>query len=1859
MTDETSLFSRHALIDMTQTNVQLKETEVGKMIDYFDRLSERAMEASNLTKWLNSDDGQSSIKHVNFLHDAIRENLPNFESIEIPAPPKPVINKELLRHLSELPPWAHQAFPGVQNFNPMQSVVFDGVFGTRRNVLVSAPTGAGKTNIAMLAIIKEIEDHRTTDGRIKSASEWKVVYIAPMKALVAEIVEKFSKSLSGLGIRVKELTADMQLTRKELLSVHVIVTVPEKWDIITRNSLSAGSTQSQSIQTVVSCLIIDEVHLLNADRGPVIETIVARTMRHDEGAQRLTRIVALSATLPNWDDVAKFLRVPKERLYHFDESFRPVPLKKKFIGVKGNSNEVRLKMDEICLKVALESLNEGHQSMIFVYSRVETTKYANFVVEQMQDLNLYKKDIHPSKLQKCRDPHLRSAIKNGVAWHHAGMIRQDRDLVEDLFRNGNIRLLVCTGTLAWGVNLPARQVIIKGTKIFDSKGGGFRNIDILDVFQIFGRAGRPQYDTEGSAVLITEHGELNNFVRLLCHQHPIESQFIDEIPNALNAEISTGSITNLQEAIEWFGFTYLSVRMPKNPILYGIDFKDVLRSEDPSLVYRDQITLFIKQAAEKLNDCRLIRLGTVFDTFSSTDAGRISSKFYVDYRSAGHFLQRLSPDTTDEGILELLSSAKEFENLQVRKEEVDELMFMKAQLKNVTGIAMGDPASQETKISILIQCFLARQQVRMQSLISDFNYVSQNAPRLVRALFELSLTRSFELSETTCALLEWTKMLDRRLLGNQSVLRHFCYPSVFSDKKDYKFSLLDRDKKHHTTTLDPARVERIEKKNLSIEQLQEMTLAEISSIVSSKSAAVDIKSCLRNVPSLLLNVGVQTVTPAVIRIIVTIEPTFQWKDRYSDLMEPFYIFVQNPDTDKISHFEEFVLHKKHLVGNETSDSLRVSIVMPLDDPPPHQYNVALISQRWVDLRFDCPFRPPTVLPDLRRGHTDLLSLDPLPIKALGDENLTKIYSFPFFNPIQTQLFHTVYHTDYNVLLGAPTGSGKTAVAEMAIFRSLRNRPGDKTVYIAPLKALARERMQDWKARLQNLLGLQIAELTGDHTPDIEALHAADVLITTPEKWDGVSRFWQTRSYVKKVTLMIIDEIHLLGLDRGPVLEVIVSRMRFISSQLNRSIRFVGLSTALANAHDVADWLGVGRHGLFNFRPSVRPVPCTVYITGFTGDHYCPRMNSMNRPAFAQIKRFSLDRPVLVFVSSRRQTRLTAKELIALCAADASSAAFVNFESNEELERTTGMISDSTLKSCVEFGIGMHHAGLSPKDKDIVTELFVREKIRVLVCTSTLAWGVNLPAHLVIVKGTEYYEASKKGYEDFPITDLLQMIGRAGRPQFDTSATACVFVHESKRNFYRRFLYEPFPVESSLHKHLPDHINAEIANGAITTFRDVVDYLSWTYLFRRLHSNPSYYDPSFDTQSDLTQMKEGEILAFREKHKEMFIEKLILSTLHDLEANKCIEICQVPENILDKENGGPFLKSTPLGKTSALYYLKNETAAQFVDTIFEKPLGLVDMMRLIADSKEYEELPVRHNEDKLNEEFSVMCPLQFDNMDFESPHTKALLLFQAHMFNLELPIVDYYTDTKSVLDQSVRLIQGILDIAVEQGKMSTFLSAVSILQCLAQATHPFRSSLYSIRHIGDQDVKRLLAQDVSCLGDLIESDGEPIKKLYMSPKLKETVIQYLRKIPRLRVKVLLERQIVNSEEKSHEDPQSVQFMPALLNGEIVTPGSYLMISTRLSYVNNIPEKAFVSPQAKSKPPGWIVLVGDLQNDEAIASKRISLKKQLESKGRFATGRTSFKFKAPTEEGYFTLSVIFLSDCYVGIDQQHDIKLLVKK
>ncbi|EAN79402.1 ATP-dependent RNA helicase, putative [Trypanosoma brucei brucei TREU927] len=1747
--------------------------------------------------------------------------------VHVPPPERKVLPEEdRVCIATSLPEWTHAAFLNITHLNTIQTSLFRTAFHTSQNMLVCAPTGAGKTVCGLLVMLRCIEEQRV-DGVLDR--NFKIIFIAPMKALAQEMVENFSRRLAPFAMEVRELTGDMQLTKRELAQTQVIVTTPEKWDVITRKQAN------EELTTQVRLIIIDEIHLLNEDRGPVLEAIVARTLRQGELAseqKHRTRLVGLSATLPNYKDVANFLRVDlAEGLKVFGAEYRPVPLEQSFIGLRMGLKDKERRMDQLAYEEVVRNVREGHQVMVFVHSRKQTVALARFFMEEANVRGheaLFKQDeTVPKEAQKLgcslqgRD--LSNLFAAGFGAHHAGLIRYDRTSTENLFRKGFIRVLVCTSTLAWGVNLPAHSVMIRGTHIYDPKRGGLVSMSVLDVMQIFGRAGRPQYDTSGHGTIISDEKEVGRYLRLLACALPIESKLQEGLCDHLNAEIHAGTISSIVEGSGWLEYTYLWQRLRVNPLMYGLKVSDA--RQDPKLKkIRYEI---VSKAAEELADAGMIRYNPQTGAVDTTDLGRIASHYYISYKSIATFNTKMRRpdeswiDSLDLGAaMNVVACADEFSQLRVRQEELDELKKLHALLPRQVqhyGIVgeSADETSVEWKVTTLMKSYISRINVDMHSLASDVNYVVQNAPRISRSLFEIEMQRGHPL--TTAVFLSLCKCLEQRRWEFEHPLLQF------------------------GVDMTDAVYRNIEKKRPSMSLLQEMSASDIGSLVQNQRFGDVIARLVASFPTVSLAVDIQPITCTILRVKVTISATFSWNSRYHGSVEPFWLLVEDQDNHFIFHHELISLKRKEVeAGLPQVVNLSVPIVAEYD-----MYSVRLYSDRWLGSQEEYSFSIGHLhLPDDSQKTTPLLPLAPLRREVIPEKYHTIYESFREFNPVQTQVFHAMYHTDSSIFLGAPTGSGKTIAAEMSILRLFEKYPvGSKVVYIAPLKALVKERVKDWMARFSRRLGRRVLELSGDVTPDITALVQADILCTTPEKWDGLSRSWQVRRYVTAVRLVIFDEIHMLGSDRGPILEVIVSRMRFIGWHRNAPIRLIGLSTAVANPADLTSWLGVShKWAVFNFDPSVRPVPMRVHIAGYHGRNYCPRMAAMNKPVYNAICEKSPNKPVIVFVSSRRQTRLTAMALIGFLVMEQNTAKFVRMDV-EEVNAYVAKVSDPYVKHCMQFGVGVHHAGLLEGDRTVVESAFLKGKLQVLVATSTLAWGVNFPAHMVVVKGTEYYDGKTKTYVDFPITDVLQMIGRAGRPQFDTEGVAQVLCHEPKKGFYRKFLYDPFPVESALHRQLHTHINAEIVSGTIKTRQDAVDYLTWTYMFRRIVKNPSYYGLSDRSPASVT----------------IFMSTLVANVLDELEQCGCIEHCQ--SDGCDADADPNALTYTVLGKLCSYYYLSHKTVYYF-DTNINENSTHVDVLKALCEADEFEELPVRHNEDKLNLTLSQALPLPIKANNADSPHVKAFLLFQAHFERCNLPISDYYTDQKSTLDNAMRVVQAMVDITANNGHLHTSLRCMSLLQCIVQGLWWHSNTLLQIPHVTDTMLP-IIAEHCAGLHHVSQLVNSPLSAL---TKLHETLCDHcglgdkevreameaVRSFPLIDVHIRLSRTVVDDGHATEEVMvKRGDGMDDDEEGDGYELTAYL---TRLS----TPIRHVVAPHfTKSKDEQYWLVIGSEHTGELIAMKRV---------GRLmgnATTATTLRFDwdddwtSFAENGSVPLSLYVVCDSYVGLDQQYNFRVSV--
>ncbi|XP_028179425.1 putative U5 small nuclear ribonucleoprotein 200 kDa helicase, partial [Ostrinia furnacalis] len=974
---------------------------------------------------------------------SFRKQRRGYEEVHVPAlKPKPFEEDETLVAIEKLPKYVQPAFEGFKTLNRIQSRISKAALETDENLLVCAPTGAGKTNVALLCILREVGKHVNDDGTV-NVSDFKMIYVAPMRSLVQEMVGNFSKRLSAYNMKVSELTGDHQLTREQIEATQLIVCTPEKWDIITRKG------GERSFTNLVRLIIIDEVHLLHDERGPVLEALVARTLRTVEQTQEEVRLVGLSATLPNYTDVAAFLRVrPEQGLFYFDNSFRPVALEQQYIGVTEKKALKRFQvMNDIVYEKTMEHAGRN-QILVFVHSRKETGKTARAIRDMCLEKDTLGQflregsasmEVLRTEAEQVKNPELRELLPYGFAIHHAGMSRVDRTLVEDLFADRHIQVLVSTATLAWGVNLPAHTVIVKGTQVYSPEKGRWSELGALDVLQMLGRAGRPQYDTKGEGILITNYSELQYYLSLLNQQLPIESQLVSKLPDMLNAEVVLGSVQSVRDAVTWLGYTYLYIRMLRQPALYGVTPEKL--QEDPLLeLHRADL---VHTAANLLDKAGLIKYERKSGHFQPTELGRIASHYYCTYETMQCYNQLLRPTLGEIELFRVFSLSAEFRHVAVREEEKLELHKLMERVPIPIKESIEEPSA---KINVLLQAYISQLKLEGFALMADMVYVTQSACRLLRAIFEIVLHRGWaQLVDKTLAL---CKMVDRRMWQSMSPLRQF-------------------------RKMPEEVIKKLEKKNFPWEKLYELGPNEIGELVRAPKLGKMIHKHVHQFPKLELATHIQPITRSTLRVELTITPDFQWDDKVHGQSEAFWILVEDVDSEVILHHEYFLLKQKYC-----KDEHQVKLFVPVFEPLPPQYFLRVVSDRWIASETQLPvsFRH-LILPEKNLPPTELLDLQPLPISALRNPEYEALYSdiFPQFNPVQTQVFNAVYNSDDNVFVGAPSGSGKSVIAELALLRLLSANSGGRAVYLLPKDALADVVFADWYHRFGAKFNLKVLE----------------------------------------------------------------------------------------------------------------------------------------------------------------------------------------------------------------------------------------------------------------------------------------------------------------------------------------------------------------------------------------------------------------------------------------------------------------------------------------------------------------------------------------------------------------------------------------------------------------------------------------------------------------------------------------------------------------------------------------------------------------------------------------------------------------
>ena len=521
-------------------------------------------------------------------------------------------------------------------YPPQEDAIKAGIL-EEKNILVSTPTASGKTLIATLAMIQHVIKHKT-----------KVVYLSPLRALAAEKFLEFKKLETmklDRKIKVSISTGDFDSVGN-LANSDILILTNEKMDSLMRY----GPAWIDDIGLVVA----DEIHLVGDEgRGPTLEMILTRFKLGLAGNK--PRIIALSATITNSDELAEWLDCKQ-----VESKWRPVPLSEAVYDDFTVKNQKRqsyeINFDSIGLPsigLGIDSVKNGGQSLLFAMTRPSCAKLATDsgkYIEKMLDKNelseleKISKKLLSNNEQTQLVKKLAYLVKQGVAFHHAGLNQNCREIIETEFRSGKIKILSATPTLAAGVNLPARRVVISSILRYDTKFAGNTPISVLEYKQLCGRAGRPQYDKEGESIIIAKQIPQDD---LLDHYidgepEPIASKIIE--PSSLRIHLLSLIVTSP---------TITEDRINKffSQTLGGMQVED------------ETIELNLENAKHFLIDEKFIVKNE--NGFIATKFGQMVSRLYIDPMTARDFRNAIEYDISKGrkhtfGFLYLITDCGEF-----------------------------------------------------------------------------------------------------------------------------------------------------------------------------------------------------------------------------------------------------------------------------------------------------------------------------------------------------------------------------------------------------------------------------------------------------------------------------------------------------------------------------------------------------------------------------------------------------------------------------------------------------------------------------------------------------------------------------------------------------------------------------------------------------------------------------------------------------------------------------------------------------------------------------------------------------------------------------------------------------------------------------------------------------------------------------------------------------------------------------------------------------------------------------------------------------------------------------------------------
>jgi helicase len=612
---------------------------------------------------------------------------------------------------------------GYSELYPPQELALSKGVTEGKNLLIVTPTASGKTLTAMMATISVLQ------------RGLKVIYLTPLRALTSEKYHDFKlfekNPLIGKQVKVKIASGDYNSPGSGLSDADIIIATNEKMDSLLRRRIDWLHN--------VGLFITDEFHLLSdPERGPTLEMLLTKIRNRYSGAQ----ILALSATVANSSELAEWLDCNLVM-----SSWRPTKL------VEGIFEDGKVAMNDgsrftvnvsakasASVDVAIDCVLKGGQSLIFAETRKRCVSLAVRAADRVQKILSQKEAVKAAEassklLRKGDDTDLTKTlvqlVRRGVAFHHAGLSHQCREVVETAYTKGIIKLIVATPTLASGVNLPARRVILSSVMRYDLEQGGYAPIRIMEYKQLCGRAGRPQYDEKGEGIIIAN----DNIAGQDLYDH-----YIDGTPEPIKSNLMNGK--SLRSHVL---STVAEVPGIRRSEIHGL-FANTLCA-----YYHDKSVLLAKvdETLYYLEEQELIKSKN--DRYIATSFGKTISLLYMDpitgvrFRNFIRMIKRKGSDPQENHVLaylQVVTSCEDFfPKIQLRKKDLEPILDLLSKNESWLVIPLDEHAC--TRSLLVLHNWIEEASMRQISLDlgvepGDLHRIVEAGERLVSCFYEIA-----------------------------------------------------------------------------------------------------------------------------------------------------------------------------------------------------------------------------------------------------------------------------------------------------------------------------------------------------------------------------------------------------------------------------------------------------------------------------------------------------------------------------------------------------------------------------------------------------------------------------------------------------------------------------------------------------------------------------------------------------------------------------------------------------------------------------------------------------------------------------------------------------------------------------------------------------------------------------------------------------------------------------------------------------------------------------------------------------------------------------------------------------------------